>query len=634
MISKAPLYKWIVLSIGMVCFGFIHMNMTPSTAHCTRGGRDSRDGDTLFEANNGVFLSAGHCDQCHGYDPTGLYNVSAEGGDINVVDDWSSSIMGNSARDPYWRAKVSQEVSTHPEHQDEIEGLCTKCHAPLGRYAGIMSGVETYHISDMVNDSVALDGVSCLACHQQMPAGNSISHTGQLHFSTNPLAFGPYESPLISPMATATGYNPEYGAHIMDSKLCGSCHSLITETLQPNGTVTGNQFVEQATWHEWLNSSYPANNQSCQSCHLPRLTGQSIQIANGYPAAPRSTYGLHSMAGGNTLMLTMLRDHRTELGIVASENQFNESIAATYSLLQNNSVQLTLPNMQRTADSVFVDVQLKNITGHKLPSGYPARRMTVRFTLSDNEGNVIFQSGTFDSEHRLLEEDATYEPHHNIIRQEDQVQIYEMVMGDVNGNRTSMLTHGASHLKDNRLAPVGFHNNSIVGDTTEIVLNTPDTDFNFNGTEGSGADIIHYHVATNGYQGPLTVRAEVYYQSLPPKWLDGLWTTSTPEVTRFANYYQNADASPVLMRAAQSNIQAFVGIEESNAVVLLRWNGHQLIPTHQGRVAVYNSQGQVVFEATFPSGSPIPLTLSPGAYIAVAENSRRQKQVLRFMIAR
>ena len=631
---KPNLHKWIVLCIAVVCFGFMHLKITPGTARCTRGGSEWRNGDTLFEANNGVFLSAGHCDQCHGHDPNGVYNVSAEGGDINVVDDWSSSMMGNSARDPYWRAKVSQEVNLHPEHQDDIEGLCTKCHAPLGRYAGIMSGVDTYHISDMVNDSVALDGVSCLACHQQMPAGNTIPHTGQLHFSTNPLAFGPYESPLISPMAAATGYNPEYGAHIMDSKLCGSCHSLITETLQPNGTATGNQFVEQATWHEWLNSSYPANNQSCQSCHLPRLTGQSIQIANGYPAAPRSTYGLHSMAGGNTLMLTMLRDHRTELGIVASENQFNESIAATYSLLQNNSVQLTLPSLQRTADSVFVDVQLKNITGHKLPSGYPARRMTVRFTLSDSDGNVVFQSGTFDSEHRLLEEDASYEPHHNIIRQEDQVQIYEMVMGDVNGERTSILTHGASHLKDNRLVPVGFHNNSIVGDTTEIVLNTEDGDFNFNGTEGSGADVIHYHVATNGYQGPLTVRAEVYYQSLPPKWLDGLWITSTPEISRFANYYQNADATPVLMRAAQSNIQAFVGIEESNATALLRWNGYQLIPTYQGTVVIYDNQGQLVFETTSQSGLPISLTLSPGAYIAVAENPRRQQQVIRFVITR
>ncbi|MFM7731712.1 MAG: hypothetical protein ACKO6L_11780, partial [Flavobacteriales bacterium] len=125
--------KAVVLSIALICFALIHWQMSPGTAHCTRGGRESRSDDTLFEATNGVFLSAGHCDQCHGHDPNGIYNVSAEGGDINVVDDWASSMMANSARDPYWRAKVSQEVQLHPEHQDDIEGLCTKCHAPLGR---------------------------------------------------------------------------------------------------------------------------------------------------------------------------------------------------------------------------------------------------------------------------------------------------------------------------------------------------------------------------------------------------------------------------------------------------------------------------------------------------------------------
>ncbi|MFM7730068.1 MAG: hypothetical protein ACKO6L_03430, partial [Flavobacteriales bacterium] len=497
-----------------------------------------------------------------------------------------------------------------------------------------MNEIETYHIADMLDDSVALDGVSCLACHRQSPFNTSIPHTGQLSFTSALLAYGPYESPLISPMATATNYNPEYGAHIMDSKLCGSCHSLITETLELNGNPTGNQFVEQATWHEWLNSAYPENNQSCQSCHLPRLTGQSIQISNGYPAAPRSTYGLHTLAGGNTLMLSILRDHRSELGIVASDSQFNETIAATYSLLQNSSIQLTMPNFMRTADSVFVDVQLKNLTGHKMPSGYPARRMSIRFTLSDADGNIVFQSGTFDGEHRIIEEDAHFEPHHNIIHQEDQVQIYEMVMGDVNGNRTSVLTHGASHLKDNRLAPVGFHANSLVGDTTEIVLNNADSDFNFNGTEGSGADVVHYHAATNGYQGALTVRAEVYYQSLPPKWLDGLWTSSTPEIERFSNFYQNADATPVLMRATQTSIAAYVGTVEIKNEVMVRWNGSQLVGTQACEVGIYNSEGKWIMRTPMQQGMSYPVSLAPGSYIAIAENERKQRQVLRFVVLR
>jgi len=66
--------------------------------------------NTLFEGINTTFQSAGRCDHCHGYDPEGIASVSGKAGDINVVDDWSSTMMANSAKDPFWRAKVSHEV--------------------------------------------------------------------------------------------------------------------------------------------------------------------------------------------------------------------------------------------------------------------------------------------------------------------------------------------------------------------------------------------------------------------------------------------------------------------------------------------------------------------------------------------
>jgi len=51
---------------------------------------------------------------CHGLDPTGSASVYALGNDINVVDDWRTSMMANSAKDPYWRAKVSHEITINP----------------------------------------------------------------------------------------------------------------------------------------------------------------------------------------------------------------------------------------------------------------------------------------------------------------------------------------------------------------------------------------------------------------------------------------------------------------------------------------------------------------------------------------
>jgi hypothetical protein len=48
------------------------------------------------------------------------------------------------------------------------------------------------------------------------------------------------------------------------------------------------------------------------------------------------------------------------------------------------------------------------------------------------------------------------EPHYQIINRPDQAQIYEMVMGDVNGQFTTVLMRGYAPLKDNRLPPIGF----------------------------------------------------------------------------------------------------------------------------------------------------------------------------------
>lgn len=618
--------KSIVITIAAFLFAILYVQMKPATPEelmCSRESYGDRDLDSLYQGANLSFLSAGHCDNCHGADPAGIASVTGEGSDINLVDDWSSTMMANAAKDPFWRAKVSHEVLINPQYQSEIEGTCTKCHAPLGRYAAIMNGENEYHISDMLADSVALDGVSCLACHRQDPQPEVALHTGQLFFAPNLVAYGPYESPLISPMAQATGYIPQQAPHMADSKLCAGCHSLVTETIDLEGNLTGDEFVEQATWHEWLNSSYPDQNISCQGCHLPPAPGENIILAAGYDTPPRPNFSLHTMAGGNTLMLGLMRDNRESLGIFASESQFNETIAATNHQLQDLSLTLEIINTTRTADSLFIDVKLRNKTGHKLPSGYPARRMSVHFVLSDENGNEIFRSGAFDDNYAIVDESVPLEPHHNVITSEDQVQIYEMVMADITLNRTTVLTRGYTHLKDNRIVPLGFSTSNPVYDTTAIVLNTPDPDFNYDPIEGSGTDIIHYRIPANGYQDIAQVQVQVYYQSLPPVWLSEILSLSTPEIDAFNEMFADADKSPVLMETASTSIPAFVSVDEphSGAQVQVIYDAAanpRLFARTPFELSLYSLDGKLIETRRFSAGQ-INLSehYSSGAYLAV-----------------
>ena len=192
-------------------------------------------------AENTYFKTSGKCEGCHGHDPTGFAGVTQEGGvDVNVVDHWRSSMMANSARDPFWRAKVSHEGLVNPPHQAALEDKCTSCHAAQGRYDKFLTGGGPYAIAELVNDSIGLDGVSCLVCHRQSPDSLGKLFSGNLRFTAGDSVYGPYSDNIFgAPMASFVGFQPVFGAHINHAGLCAGCHTLITETADLSGNLTG-----------------------------------------------------------------------------------------------------------------------------------------------------------------------------------------------------------------------------------------------------------------------------------------------------------------------------------------------------------------------------------------------------------
>lgn len=508
-------------------------------------------------AENTYFKTSGKCEGCHGHDPTGFAGYTQESGvDVNVVDHWRSTMMANSARDPFWRAKVSHEVQVNPAHQAGLEDKCTSCHAPAGRHDKHMLGHGPYSIAELAQDPNGLDGVSCTPCHIQSADSLGKLFSGDMKFDTlgRPL-YGPYGNVFGSPMTSFVGYEPMYGAHINDAALCAGCHTLITETADLAGNATGATFVEQATYHEWLNSKFndkehPETGISCQGCHMPRIDEGVVLSANYIFLQPRSPFGLHDLAGANTFMLGLLKNNIDALGLSANEVQFDSTIQRTERMLRNGLlVETTMAG--RNADTAFIDVKLSNLAGHKFPSGYPARRAWVELVVTNATGDTLFHNGAWDGSFDVVGHDAVWEPHHDIIRNEDDVQIYEMVMGDVNGDRTTVLERGATKLKDNRLAPELFSSDHYTNDTV-FIANVPGTDLDFNrygnGEEGSGSDIVHYHVPMNGFTGLVNVRARVWYQSAPPRWMDEMFGLHSAEIDTFRNMYLAEDVSPFLVK--------------------------------------------------------------------------------------
>ena len=62
---------------------------------------------------------------------------------------------------------------------------------------------------------------------------------------------------------------------------------------------------------------------------MPRIQ-DSIILASEYVFLPgHSPFGLHHLAGGNVFMLELMKEHQDELGIPATDVQFDSTIART-----------------------------------------------------------------------------------------------------------------------------------------------------------------------------------------------------------------------------------------------------------------------------------------------------------------
>lgn len=496
---------------------------------------------------NDLFLPALRCKGCHGPDPMGIANVTLDGVDINLFDDWEASMMGLAAHDPLWRAKVRQEVLVNPGHSSELQNLCTSCHAPMGHYTAFYRNQGHYELDDLYEDSLGLSGVACLGCHSIGFDGLGNRFTGDIPYDTSRIAYGPFFGPMTGPMQLYIGFTPAYSDHVSEGRFCSPCHTLISNAVDLEGNPTGTTFIEQATYHEWLNSSYPIQELPCQRCHMPQVE-DPVKIAVGYTGLPgRSPFNLHSFAGANSFMVKLIKDNKEELGINVSDANFDSSLAAITRQLRYNTIDAELSAPLFNGDSVSFELMLTNKAGHKFPSGYPARRAWVEFTLISENNDTIFSSGAWNADGEIKDYIGYGEPHHDYIRSESEVQIYEMTMGDVNGDPTTILERSVYHLKDNRLPPLGFTTTHEVYDTTQIVgAALEDPDFNkISGVEGNGRDIIHYTIALNGYSGVFRAVALVHYQSVPPSWLREMRDLDAPEINTFLSIYDAADKAPL-----------------------------------------------------------------------------------------
>ncbi len=504
------------------------------------------------EGSNSVFATADGCAICHSASEEAIAMRSATGEDISPHNMWQTSMMANSFRDPYWRAQVSKATLAHPKKAAEIEKLCTTCHAPMTSHTARLSGFEPARLKDLVGIPLAEDGVSCTVCHQARPEnlGKKESFNGRLDIKPGRDIFGPYPEPTGGPMRMFSAFTPNHGSHIQTSALCGSCH-----TLETHHAVGAEGFQEQTPYLEWLNSDFAKGGKtekSCQECHMPDFGNVRIARApfgSDFNLPARPNYRGHSFQGGNAYMLDLLAKNREELGVKAPEDALKRAAIATRKQLADTTAKVSILNTRIEDGHLKFDVRVENKTGHKLPSGYPSRRIWLAMEIRQRRGRV-FLSGSYTEDGRLEDvENPLALPHVDVVTKDNQIPVWETVVVDAAGKPTTELVAMARYKKDNRILPKGWKKDGPYGKETAPAGIGDDKDFL------GGSDTVHYDLdlGKDIEDGGVMI-ARLFYQTIPPVWALDLQKVETKEAKLFMKLYKK---SPTSTEILSMDIQRF-----------------------------------------------------------------------------
>ena len=500
-----------------------------------------------------AFASSSECLACHNQ------LDGPHGEDVSIGTSWRSTMMANSARDPYWQAGVRRETIDHPTRSDEIQAECATCHMPMTQKpataAGQKGGVFAYLPGGTASEAdrrMASDGIGCTVCHQiakdRLGTPESFNANFVVASPVNGVRQiqGPYkiDAGRQRIMRSVTGYEPVEAPHIKDSALCASCHTLITQAFGSNGQVVG-RLPEQMNFQEWQHSAFVAEQKSCQSCHMPRVAGP-VRIASVL-GEYRDGLSRHLFVGGNAFMIRLFDKFSAELGVQASHEELEATAQATERQLREDTARIAVEGVTQPGTTLSFNVDVQTLAGHTFPTGYPSRRTWLHVTVRDAGGRAVFESGAVDATGSIAGNDsdadgARFEPHYDVISAADQVQIYEAILGDPAGKPTTGLLTATRYLKDNRLLPRGFDKVSAHADIGVYGEAAQDSTF------VGGSDRVRYRVPVSG-AGPFTVEAELRYQPIGYRWAHNLDSYQAPEPQRFVKYFNALSSSSSLVVA-------------------------------------------------------------------------------------
>ena len=328
---------------------------------------------------------------------------------------------------------------------------------------------------------------------------------------------------------------------------------------------------------------------TCQDCHMARdyhndeldlhLERIETRIAaiqdDTYPDAEnlvaqkellvrlrKEGYARHNFRGLNVFLLEMFNQFDDILGVrkfdfmTGSQKDIPHAVADFMRQAKNDVATLELRSEIREQNELVTHLTIQNKVGHRFPSGVGFRRAFIEFLVTEEpaaeggEPRIVWSSGRTNALGVLVDaagqplateffaEDPTgthrqaSQTHHTVITSPDQVQIYETLLHSDKHRFSTSFIHGSEVVKDNRLLPRGWKAEGpgpgLRGEFLKATHPGPVAKEDPRYQDGSGSDEVTYRVALPAGVDArrLQVKATLYYQAIPPYFLQSLFETA------------------------------------------------------------------------------------------------------------
>jgi hypothetical protein len=369
-------------------------------------------------------------------------------------------MMSQAARDPVFRAALAIA-------NQDVQGIgefCLRCHSPR---AWLENRSKPADGSALNRED--MHGVSCDVCHRFIDplseeAAKLIKHVPPSY--GNAMMVADPENIVRGPYGDSSGAMPHgtmSSQYHASSNLCAVCHN-VSNPMQARDVNTEpvHSFGHiERTYSEWALSDFARqpNKGSCQSCHYDTVEGggQASRFGNRH----RDYFIQHGPVGGSTWVqdATWLLWQGKDMDQQALETGKKR---AAKLLKTAASLEISIPTASRA------ELRITNLTGHKLPTGYPeGRRMWVNIRFLDGSGKLLKEIGKYGEEEAHIFGKAVKVP---TLLDAEETTVYECIpaISKAQARKFGKKPGPSFHFvlndviaKDNRIPPKGFKNSTF-----------------------------------------------------------------------------------------------------------------------------------------------------------------------------